>query len=103
MSGDIDMPFGEEYTGEWGGSTSPAPSESFWNFLPSGSQIIDTLVGAGAARAAYEINRPLVKAGTVSPMGTFGKVGTVGVELGQGTQTLVLLALLGVGVYLLTR
>lgn len=103
MAGDIDMPFGEDYTGAWGGSSSPAPSESWWNFLPQGSQIIDTLVGAGAARAAYEINKPLVKAGTTSPLGTFGKVGTVGVELGHGTQSIILALALIFGVYLLTR
>ncbi|MDA8122584.1 MAG: hypothetical protein M0Z38_08480 [Deltaproteobacteria bacterium] len=102
-SGSLDMPFGADYAGQWGGSTSVAPSESFWDFLPNGSQIVDTLVGAGVTRAAYEINKPLVRAGARSPLGTFGKVGTVGVELGSGTQTLILLALLGAGIYLLSR
>ena len=92
-----------EITAAWSASSSPVPSDSFWSFLPQGSQIVDSLIGAGAARAAYEINKPLVKAGTLSPMGTFGKVGTVGVELGGSTQTLILLLALGVGVYLLTR
>jgi len=96
-SGSIDMPFGETYEGAWSGSTSLAPSESSWSFLPAGSQILDSILGTAAnaftgianaaqPRIAYELNKPVIREGS------------------QGSQNwIILLVALGVGVYLLTR
>jgi len=81
----------------WSGSSSVAPEGSTWDFLPKGSQIFDSILGtvatsfasaadAAKPRIAYELNRPVITAGS------------------QGSQNwLVLLVALGVGVYLLTR
>ena len=98
MEDSSDLIFGTDYAGA---DTSPA--SGVWSALPSISDVIDKLGTAGLVRAAYEINRPMMKVGTISPLGTFGKVGTVGFELGSSTQTLILLIAVGVGVYLLTR
>ncbi len=97
LSGSEDMPYGDDYTGDWGGSTSLAPSESSWSFLPAGSQIVDHLVGSVATgigglfdaakpRIVYEMNRPVITATNTG-----------------SKDWVILLALLGVGVYLLTR
>lgn len=98
MEDSTDMVFGADYAGA---DTSTA--SGIWASLPSISDVIDKLGTAGLTRAAYEINRPVINAGVSSPLGTFGKVGTVGVELGTGTQTLIMLLAVGVGIYLLTR
>lgn len=106
MDGNEDFIFGEDYSGMESTPAAAAGSDfasGIWGALPSLSQVIDKLGTAGLTRAAYEINRPLIKAGVKSPDGVFGKVGTVGLELGGSTQTLILLIALGAGIYLLTR
>jgi hypothetical protein len=98
MDGSEDFSFGANYAG-----AAAVDPGGVWSGLPTFSDILDKLGTAGLTRAAYEINKPLYNAGAKSGLGTFGKVGTVGVELGTGTQTIILLIALGAGIYLLTR
>lgn len=92
--GEVDM---ADSTDLWGGSVSAAPSGTSWDFLPSGSQILDSILGTAAnafaqtanaagPRIAYELNKPVI---TASSQG--------------GQNWIIMLAILGVGVYLLTR
>ena len=88
-SGSIDMPFGIDYQGSPEVPSVPMQT-SIWD-KGSMNEVWSTLIGAGVTRAAYEINRPAIKASN-NPNGLFGKIGTVGIS--NDTQKLIVLILI---------